>query len=298
MPEAARAADRASRADRPPLRGTALVAVVLAAELGLLWAANSDAVFAAVLLPVLQATGGRVPATLLLGAMMLAVFFLIAAPLGGVRPAAVGWRWRDVPAGLLALVAGWLLLQSASLGAALLDGTGLAAHRLAVLPWPALAALLGQLLGNALAEETIYRAFLLGQLGAVFAARVRSRAGAWLATVAVAQLLFALSHVPNRLMKGMYGDLAAVAGDQIGLFVGGCLLAACFLVTRNLFVAVAVHALWNEPALLWASPLDRDGAHQGVLGAALLGALLFAGVRRWRRRGAGTRCFPPPRGRP
>jgi membrane protease YdiL (CAAX protease family) len=105
--------------------------------------------------------------------------------------------------------------------------------------------LIGQFLGNALAEETMFRGFLLPQLYLIAIATRRHRAALAFALIG-SSLLFAVTHLPNRIYVHGYSG-SDFLWDQIGLLLFGLIMAAAYLVTRNLFIAVGLHSLLNEP---------------------------------------------------
>ena len=108
--------------------------------------------------------------------------------------------------------------------------------------------ILGQLFGNALAEETVFRGFFFPQFYYKFGKRL-GRVRALVTAALVSQVAFALLHLPNRLfVKGV--PSSELLGDQVQLVVMGLVFLAIYVVTRNLFVAVGIHALANDPAPL------------------------------------------------
>ncbi len=102
--------------------------------------------------------------------------------------------------------------------------------------------------------------------------------------ILVSQFIFAIGHVPNRLYKGGYENWQAVWNDQLGLFISGLFLAAYFLLTNNIFIAVGIHALVNVPM-----PLIEGASLRGFSEPLLVVFVLLALWRRWRRR---TRKMP------
>ena len=68
--------------------------------------------------------------------------------------------------------------------------------------------------------------------------------------------LFVLSHIPNRIFMGYtVGEMLI----DIPILLGyGLLFTIIYLVTENLFVAVGVHALVNEPTLVTALPFPAQ----------------------------------------
>jgi membrane protease YdiL (CAAX protease family) len=185
---------------------------------------------------------------------LLGVALLIALGLGHLRPAEVGLRRSQIGAGVAMTVAAWLLMQLAGLVAGLVSGT-LALDptwaQLGVLA--VLGVLVGQLCGNALTEEVAWRGFTLTQAYGQLAKRAwwRGHAG-WtlVGALFISQLVFALIHLPSRMVSGLSGvDLA------LGLLTPGLLgvvFALVYLRTGNLFIAVGLHALVNAPTPLFA----------------------------------------------
>jgi len=112
--------------------------------------------------------------------------------------------------------------------------------------------LIAQLLGNAFAEEVLFRGFLLTQVTLMIKGRVSSRG--WCVTVAVlvSQLIFALSHIPQRITSGY--SLAALGPNLIQLWLVGIVFAVLYLRTHNIFIAVGVHTLVNAPVTILAMP--------------------------------------------
>ena len=226
--------------------------------------------------PVSRATAGLANATLQANALNLALFAGIVLGWGRLQPRDVGLDRSRLREALLLTAGLWLAAQ---LIVALLAAAN---GNLQVDPaWSArgvtvvLGSLLAQLLGNALFEEAAYRGFYLGQLGARLAARPNLPPGGALVLAAlVTQVLFVLSHVPNRIFAGL--SLADIPADFAFLFVLGLFFTLVYRATGNLFLAVGVHALMNRPTLVTLAPLPA-GYLVGLL-AALLSIYL------WRRR--------------
>ena len=123
------------------------------------------------------------------------------------------------------------------------------------IPW--IGNLLGQFFGNALYEEVLFRAFLLPQLLLAIKKKYRKWSWTkcfWLALIG-SQLVFALIHIPNRLSLGAYTGVGSFIGDQLALFILGCLLASVFLLSRNIYAAIGIHAITNVPPLIIQNPI-------------------------------------------
>ncbi len=205
--------------------------------------------------PLERATGGLINATLQANLLGLALFALFVFGLGRLRPADVGLEWRKLPQALLVTGLLWLGMQVAALAISLVRG-GVALDAVwvergagAVLGW-----LIGQLLGNALVEELLYRGLLLPQLFHKF--KIGNRRLRLVAAAAAMLALFVLSHIPNRIFMGYtVGEMLI----DIPILLGyGLLFTIIYLVTENLFVAVGVHALVNEPTLVTALPFPAQ----------------------------------------
>jgi len=112
------------------------------------------------------------------------------------------------------------------------------------------ARLLGQLLGNALLEETFFRGYLFSRLS-IMLLRRRSPALSLGLAATLSTTLFALAHLPRMLYEGPVSQ-----GDILGVtcwaFAFGLLLTGVFITSGNVFLAVALHALWNAPTMIIA----------------------------------------------
>lgn len=204
--------------------------------------------------PLSDATGGFVSVTLLVYLpLMLVVGAMLYWP-GGLRARDLSLCRRDLPTGVAVTVGAWVLMQV--VGAAALAQSGAPVRinegRFAVGVLAAVGPLVGQLFGNALYEEVVFRAFLFTQ----FRHRVRRRvadAPRWAFALALvaSQAIFALIHAPNRIAQGV-----TVARLPIALllpFGMGLLLALLYYRTGNLFVAVGLHSFLNTPTMLVGS---------------------------------------------
>lgn len=230
------------------------------------------------------ATGHWVQATLVLSlGAGLVQLSLVFGP-GRQRPADLGWRMRTLPGALLPIFVLWLGMNLSTLLAAQPTGTPLAWNsgwqQGGLLP----GALIAQLLGAALMEETVFRGWLWPQLACRLRARL-STLPAWGLALLVSQGLFAALHIPARLAAGAApAEVAAMAGS---LFLIGLVLALIYAAMRNLFFVVGLHALGNAPTLL-AQPQGPPPTLV-MLGLALLIAAAWAWHHaRHRRKGSGV----------
>ncbi|XZE53075.1 CPBP family intramembrane glutamic endopeptidase [Planctomycetaceae bacterium SH139] len=146
--------------------------------------------------------------------------------------------------------------------------------------------LLAQLIGNALYEELLFRAFFLTQFYLHLRTRKLSIAASLTLAIIASQALFAIMHVPNRIYKGAYESLAVVAFDQIALFLFGVYYAIVMLAFRNLAVPIVLHTFWNAPPILLSSNAAdwTDDASVNAFRLATLlvvfGSIVYAKARR------------------
>jgi hypothetical protein len=196
------------------------------------------------------ATGGLVTPTLVvnLGLLLVVVVALLVA-WGRARAFDLGFRRGTLGRAGAVVLGAWALLHGVTaLGASVAD-TPIGAPR------PSGGALVAQVFGNALFEEVFFRGVLFVQL-VLFLRRGRPAhdvRATWFGLLA-SQTLFAVLHVPNRLSTGAWESPGAATADLATLFVAGVAFAAVFLRTRNLLVAVGLHALANAPTLVLAGP--------------------------------------------
>jgi membrane protease YdiL (CAAX protease family) len=126
---------------------------------------------------------------------------------------------------------------------------------------------LGQLFGNTPLEEVVFRGFLLPQcLLLMLSWKPKARPGTQIAVALVlSQLLFALFHVlfNQRQPQGQWLLLVQ--------FVTGLAFAGIYIRTGNLFLAMGVHTLSNNPSPLVKEPFDGPGLGGGLI---MLGTLL------------------------
>jgi hypothetical protein len=192
------------------------------------------------------ATGFLVQGSLVGGLFCLAIVSFILFAVGRLRGSDVGWGAPEVGLGLLVTLGFWIAMNGVlAVLAALSGGVFWDEAWKQRGPSAVVGGVVGQLLGNSLVEETLFRGFLLPQFYLI-AATVNRRGAALAIAVVASSLLFAVSHVPHRLLvQGLTGS--ELLWDQAGIFLLGLFIATAYVVTRNLFVAVGLHALVNEP---------------------------------------------------
>lgn len=195
-------------------------------------------------------TRGWMNATLcagLLGLMVIVVIYLwvmVRIPLRDL-----GLRREKLLAGCLWTFVFWLAVNVISACINLIAGTALTWNQdLADFPNLFLGALLGQLFGNALLEEIIFRGFLFVQIHHWLSGTVKPSSRIVKAML-ISQTIFALMHIPNRIYGGLSG--MEFVYDFIQLVILGMLFALLYVLTRNLFIVVGIHSLLNVNLMIW-----------------------------------------------
>ena len=211
-------------------------------------------------------TNDLIQATLL-GSLLvgLVVVGCVVFAYARLTPADVGLGWRQLRSGVLYTLILWALTQAINGLADVITTGGLQLNT----NWPEagaafiIGALLAQVCGNALIEEIGWRGFLLPQVFWRLGGNdgPTPRQNLVLAVLGV-QFLFALIHIPNRLLVDNMLILELVA-SLVYVFIVGIFFAWIYLRTGNLFLAIGVHALFNTPTVLFASVLPS----QAILGA-------------------------------
>lgn len=205
---------------------------------------------------IVAATHSVVHLTLLL-ALVVVVFVGGVAFASRLTLADFGLRKEGLREGSVVLLAGYCGVQVLLLAVALFSGHG-------VHPGRALTQPLGVVVGSIIAhvfvlsviEEATFRGFLFRQC------LVRTRAPrsfrSYASAAALAAIAFSLSHIPQRLFTGLHGS--GLALEVCGLWMVGLLATYLYVRSQNLMVVIALHALSNQPAPLFASPLPAQGA--------------------------------------
>lgn len=201
--------------------------------------------------------------------------------LGRLRPHDLGIAAGKILPAALCAIGLWLAIQVAVAGILLLGEGELSWERIS------LGHLVDQLLFFALTEEIIYRAYLLPQLLLKLKRFIRHPAGAFGAALVASQGIFALSHIPHRLASNVATN--EIPFQLLLVFMSGLFLCYIYLRSRNLLVAVAVHALGNYPTILFSH--DRLPWYVVNLLVMLVGLMVVEG---WRR--IDTKIQQPPAG--
>jgi len=190
---------------------------------------------------------------------------LVANAMTGVAVAIVSWPTlrdlgleRGLVRGLVVLLLGYGVIQ---LGLAIAAGGELAPGRALTAPaGTVVGGVVAQVVGTALVEESVFRGLLFRQL----ALRMHV-----VLAVALSAFVFAVWHIPQRQSLGLVGlDLF---GSIAVVWLGGVLAAWLYMRGRNLYVVIALHALFNDSAPLVESPVS----HQLILAIYVLALVIW-----------------------
>ena len=226
--------------------------------------------------PIAILTGGLIDATLQANLLNILLFSLIIFWWGKLRPMDVGLDWGKLGQGLSLTALLWIATQAMVLLINLinsdihLDPTWSERGASTVL-----GGLIAQLLGNAFFEEMLYRGFYLSQFYLKIKAQNETRRRAW--SILAMLALFVLSHVPNRIFSGY--TLADIPADFAFLFLWGLFFAVVYLVSGNLFLAIGVHALANQPTMITEASFPAAM----LVGILALILIIFLGIRKRKR---------------
>ncbi len=197
--------------------------------------------------PISKATFNLIDPTLQANLLNILVFSLIVFGWGKLSPSDVGLEWHKLAQGLSLTVLIWLVVQAIVLllswdsGGIHLDPAWSEQGVTTVL-----GGLIAQFAGNALNEEMGFRGFYLRQ----FYLKIKGPDERWRVGWAVVLMagLFALSHIPNDIYRG-YNLSGMLTSFELHFF-WGFVLAFIYLLSGNLFLAIGVHALMNQPTLI------------------------------------------------
>lgn len=234
--------------------------------------------------PLEAVTNNLIQATLVFS---LTRFVLVAVGvaiwIGGLRARDVGLQRGRLREGSLVVLGVWIAMQltGALIGLVATGSIGISPYWTPDRLLPIAGELLAQFLGNAFAEEVIFRGFLLTQVVLMLRAAIPRRGRRLTASVLLSQLVFSLSHIPERIASG-YTPVQMVLNLAV-TWVWGILFAVLYLRTGNLFVVIGVHALVNAPVTVLAMPSEGlAGLLPLVLSLVLI--VIWGPGKRWLHR--------------
>ncbi|CAH1205851.1 hypothetical protein PAECIP111892_02783 [Paenibacillus auburnensis] len=190
--------------------------------------------------------GGTLSANLI-GLLVEVAVFLWA--IVKVHPGELGLKKEKLLPGVMSFLLFWFAIHLINLGVNLFTGSRIVFNdNLTQYPSDLIGGLLGQLFGNALLEEIVFRGFLFIQIF-LLCSKIKRHSSRVTAALFISQTIFALMHIPNRIYSG-YAGMEFVY-DFIQLVIFGIMFCLLYLLTENLFFVVGVHSLMNEPLMLW-----------------------------------------------
>lgn len=233
--------ERSQIVNRREGRSRLILVGALILNLAFVLVANLMALQFAPIRSLSRSTGGWLSPTLVVNVAALIIIvggWLLA--FGRTSPQWIGVRRSDLRRGLAIFAITWGAIQVLAAVGRVASGQSL----LTLSPelTTALPILFGQLLGNALYEETFYRGYLIPALASEMGGRER-------AAVILSATLFGLIHVVNYSIRGL------PMGLIIPATLAGVLLGFIYLRTRNLWLCVGLHSLLNSPTAVWESPI-------------------------------------------
>lgn len=204
--------------------------------------------------PLLADLGGVVGPTFVASIFALAIQLVIFLGVARLTGRDIGVSMRGLLGGLAVGFWMWLGVQLILLVGALVHGDGVAIDP--HVDRQHVQMLIDQVAGNALEEEIIFRGFLLVQ-SVLLARRFlgERRRTAWVVGLVASQVIFALTHIPQRwIIMDLHG--AALVNNLAGTAIAGILFSVIYIRTGMLGFAIAFHALENLPFALVDSPLE------------------------------------------
>lgn len=202
----------------------------------------------------------------------------IALRLDGVTAMDVGLGREHVLPGVLAVVGLYVLLNVISAGTVLVSGDGVSIDVSTEYSSVGMWAVAGiAYLGfNGMAEEFAFRGYLQNKVIALLDAsdnRIR-KAGA----IFVGVVLFALIHIPQRVLIGGVTSPVAIAQSLLGIVLLGLVLGVLYEYTRNVVFVGVLHGTFNwQPIVVAGVPVSELALVVGIP-ALVLTAWYY---RRW-----------------
>lgn len=201
-----------------------------------------------ILQPIPKLTSGLINQTLTVNIVSVIIFvFIIILKYGRLSFFDIGVKKNRLLSAIVAIFTIWIFMQLVNI----IVGLILSEKPIIYNGWNKYGAsemfgsIIGQLFGNCLFEELAFRGFLLVQVCKKF----KGTKEKLFTGLTVSQLLFALIHIPNRILEGM--NILEILPSLIIVFILGLLFATVYLVTDNIFLSIGIHALWNTPLLVF-----------------------------------------------
>lgn len=201
---------------------------------------------------IAKSTNGWINETLaanLFGLVLEVVIFLCI--IAKLSPKDFGLTKNKLLAGLFGTLLFWLAINIVDLGMTLLTHSSLTFNNdIFTNSNVVFGELLGQLFGNALLEEVLFRGFLLVQIYLLLK-KVKNNTSRIVYAMLISQSIFAAIHIPNRIYSGLVG--IDFVYDFIVLVILGIIFSLLYVLTKNLFFVIGVHSLMNVQIMFWNS---------------------------------------------
>lgn len=185
-------------------------------------------------------------------------------------------RWRDfgfahgkLKPAIIVTLGLWLLLNLGILIVTLFQGSQLvlAEH------WQTrgfvlvIGALIAQLFGNALIEESLFRGFLIPQLYFKLGGSKDNKSQKALIYASFLSIIvFTVPHLGNLSNIGNGNVLETMTA----IFIGGSIFTILYLRTKNLFLVIGYHAFGNTPTLIFPLSEEVTWVVTTLMGIALI----------------------------
>jgi membrane protease YdiL (CAAX protease family) len=189
----------------------------------------------------------------------------IALRLDGVTARAVGLGREHILPGVLAVLGLYVLLNAVGAGTVLVSGEAISIELSDEYASAGMWAVAGiaYLAFNGMAEEFAFRGYLQNKVIALFGGsnnRIR-KAGAIFAGV----LLFALIHIPQRVLIGGVTSPVAIAQSLLGIVLLGLVLGVLYEYTRNVVFVGVLHGTFNwQPIVVAGAPVSELALVVGI----------------------------------
>lgn len=225
---------------------------------------------------IAKSTNGWINETLaanLFGLVLEVVIFLCMIAKLSLRD--LGLTKKKLFAGMIGTLLFWIAINMVDLGMTLLTHSSLSFNSdIFRNSNVVFAELLGQIFGNALLEEVLFRGFLLVQIYLLLK-KVNNNTSRIVYAMFISQSIFAAIHIPNRIYSGLVG--LDFVYDFIILVILGVIFSLLYVLTKNLFFVIGVHSLMNVQIMFWDSSFTNTATLICVL---LLTCLLICFKRK------------------
>ncbi|MBS9773559.1 MAG: CPBP family intramembrane metalloprotease [Tenacibaculum sp.] len=198
---------------------------------------------------ITEKSNGFITPTLIAGISSVLLFLIISMKLGRIKLKDFLLNTNKIKTGLFWALILWVLLNlSSAIFSFFQNGSITFSDKLNY----KFGSFSAQFLGSALAEELVYRGIILTQIYLILKIKFNNKLSIFGALI-LSQLLFSLSHLPNRIILGQTEYLFL---DLIKLFIAGIILSLMFIKTQNLVYLVGVHSFLNYPFCLFKTDLS------------------------------------------